>query len=97
MRTNSGRGTIRCGKTGFPSYNNGLKKIIGKSRVPFPPFEAGQIWALADSRLHIGQVGKTLVHYKQYQGKTTRAPVSLTNKIALEKYLIERKAALVQR
>jgi hypothetical protein len=74
-----------------------LKKITQKGRAPFPPFETGQIWALADSQLHIRQVGKTLVHYKQYQGKTIRAPVSLTNKAALEKYLIEQKAALVQR
>ena len=74
-----------------------MKKISQKSRVPLPPFETGQIWAMADSQLHIRQVGKTLVHYKHYQGKTVRAPVSLTNKAALEKYLIEQKAALMQR
>ena len=51
---------------------------------------------MAGSQVHIRQVGKTLVHYKQFQGKTVRAPVSLTNKAALEKYLIEQKASLVQ-
>ena len=52
---------------------------------------------MTGSQVHIRQVGKTLVHYKQYQGKTARAPVSLTNKASLERYLIEQKAALVQR
>ncbi|MBI3881768.1 MAG: hypothetical protein HY301_17100 [Verrucomicrobia bacterium] len=72
-------------------------KITAKRGTPLPPFETGQVWALAEAELHIGQVGKTLVHYKQFQGKTPRAPVSLTNKIALEKYLQEQKAVLLKR
>jgi hypothetical protein len=70
--------------------------IIPKSRIPLPPFLCGQVWELPDSRLHIGLVGKTLVHYKQYQGQTKRAPVSLANKVVLEKYLIAQKAVLLQ-
>lgn len=66
------------------------------SRAPIQPFQSGQVWELADSRLHIGLVGKTLVHYKQYHGKTKRAPISLANKIALKKYLAAQKAVLIR-
>jgi len=69
---------------------------ITKRSIPLPPFLSGQVWEVADSQLHIGLVGKTLVHYKQYQGQTKRAPVSLANKAALEKYLIANKAVLVR-
>ncbi len=65
------------------------------NRTPIQPFQSGQVWELADSRLHIGLVGKTLVHYKQYHGKTKRAPISLANKVALKKYLAAQKAVLI--
>jgi len=64
-----------------------------KNRVPL---QSGQVWELADSNLQIGLVGKTLVHYKHYKGKTKRAPISLAAKYVLEKYLKENKAILVQ-
>ena len=67
-----------------------------KSRMPLPPFETGQVWQMDDSNLHIGLIGKTLVHYKHYKGTTQRAPVSLAGKTVLEKFLIEKKAVLVQ-
>ena len=67
-----------------------------KSRLPLPAFETGQIWQMEDSNVRIGLIGKTLVHYKHFKGTTLRAPVSLTPKRALEKFLIERKAVLVQ-
>ncbi|MEY2410471.1 MAG: hypothetical protein QOF48_3141 [Verrucomicrobiota bacterium] len=67
-----------------------------KSRLPLPPFETGQVWQMEDSNVRIGLIGKTLVHYKHFKGTTLRAPVSLTAKRALEKFLIEKKAVLVQ-
>ena len=67
-----------------------------KSRIPLPEFQNGQVWQMANSNLQIDLVGKTLVHYKHYQGKTKRAPISLSGKKALEKYLKEHKAILVQ-
>ena len=51
---------------------------------------------MEDSNVRIGLIGKTLVHYKHFKGTTLRAPVSLTPKRALEKFLIEKKAVLVQ-
>ncbi len=47
------------------------------------------------SNLHIGLIGKTLVHYKHYKGDTKRAPISLSGKVVLEKYLKANKATLV--
>jgi len=67
-----------------------------KSRAPLPPFATGQIWQLENSRLQIGTIGKTLVHYKHFRGTTVRSPVSLTGKATLEKFLIENDAVLVE-
>jgi hypothetical protein len=67
-----------------------------KIRLPIQPFQTGQVWELSDSNLHIGTVGKTLVHYKHYKGGLKRAPISLAAKTVLEKYLKQNKAVLVQ-
>lgn len=58
-------------------------------------FETGQVWKLADSNLHIGMIGKTLVHYKHFKVAAKRAPVSLCSKVVLERYLIDNEAVLV--
>jgi hypothetical protein len=73
-----------------------MNNTLQKSRIPRPPIESGQVWELADSSLQIGLVGKTLVHYKHYKGKTKRAPISLAGIKTLEKYLKANKAVLVQ-
>ncbi len=51
---------------------------------------------MENSNVHIGLIGKTLVHYKHYKGDVQRAPVSLAGKLVLEKYLIEKEAVLVR-
>jgi hypothetical protein len=73
-----------------------MNNTLQKSRPTRPPFQSGQVWELADSSLQIGLVGKTLVHYKHYKGKTKRAPISLAGIKVLEKYLKVNKATLVQ-
>jgi hypothetical protein len=55
---------------------------------------AGQIWGLEDSHLHIGLVGKTLVHYKRYGLRTKRAPISLAAITELQEFLRRHKAVL---
>ena len=77
-------------------YSPCLKDMTRTSRLPQEPLQSGQIWELPDSNLQIDLVGKTLVHYKHYKGKTKRAPISLAGKKALEKYLKANKATLVQ-
>ena len=66
-----------------------------KSSVPCVAFETGQVWQLADSKLEIGLVGKTLVHYKHYKGLALRPPTQLSSKISLEKFLSTHEAALL--
>jgi len=73
-----------------------LKTLKQKSRTSLPPFATGQVWQLENSRLQIGTIGKTLVHYKHFRGTTVRSPVSLTGKATLEKFLIENDAVLIE-
>ena len=56
---------------------------------------SGQVWRMAASNLQIDLVGKTLVHYKLHKGTAKRAPVSLSGKKALERFLKQNKAVLV--
>ena len=72
-----------------------MKSKTRKNRV-LQPFESGQIWQMEDSHLEIGLIGKTLVHYKHYKGQVKRSPVSLLNKVALAKFLLENQAVLVR-
>lgn len=67
-----------------------------KKRKPLKPFQPGQVWEVADTNLRIGVVGKTLIHYKRYKGKTQGVPTSIANKIELERFLQENNAILVQ-
>jgi len=73
-----------------------VKTSMQKRRISLKPLESGQVWELSGSNLQIGLIGKTLVHYKLYKGKTGRAPVSLARKKVLEKYLQDNKAVLVE-
>ena len=73
-----------------------MKSKLRKNRVLLQPFQSGQIWQMEDSNLQIELVGKRLVHYKLYKGKTKRTPISLSGKEVVEKFLKENKAILVQ-
>jgi len=66
------------------------------NQVSLKPLENGQIWQVRDANLHIELVGKRLVHYKFYKPQTKRAPISLSAKLVLEKYLKQSKAVLLQ-
>jgi hypothetical protein len=67
-----------------------------KRKTELKPFQAGQVWEVADTSLRIGLVGKTLIHYKRYKGKTQGVPTSISSKTDLEKFLKDNKAILVQ-
>lgn len=47
------------------------------------------------SKVQIGLIGKTLVHYRHYKDGHQRVPIQLSSKVALEKYLIENGAVLI--
>jgi hypothetical protein len=64
-------------------------------KTPRRLLQTGQLWKMDGSSLHIGMVGKTLVHYKHYRGATKRAPISLAALDTLEKFLKQNRATLV--
>lgn len=55
----------------------------------------GQVWKLTDSRIEIGFVGRTLVHYRQLRGPVLRTPTQLASQAALEKELRNGNAVLL--
>jgi hypothetical protein len=67
-----------------------------KNRIPQKLLETGQVWQMEDSHLHVDLVGKHLVHYKLIKHEAKRTPMSLSNIKAVEKYLKDNKAVLVQ-
>ena len=73
-----------------------MKNRIANDRHPLTPVQAGQVWQLADSRVKIGLVGKRLVHYKHYRGPANTAPVFLSGRSALEKFLQDHDAVLIE-
>lgn len=72
-----------------------LKNIMRKSSGTPVEFVTGQVWQLADSKLEIGLVGRTLVHYKHYKGLALRPPTQLSSKTSLQKFLSDQEAVLL--
>lgn len=77
-------------------YKGDLKKSKKEPAAALPAFATGQIWQMEKSRVQIGMIGKTLVHYKHFRAGNVRSPVTLTGRVALEKFLIENSAVLVE-
>lgn len=71
------------------------KLIMRKSSGTNVEFVTGQVWQLADSKLEIGLVGRTLVHYKHYKGLALRPPTQLSSKTSLQKFLSDQEAVLL--
>lgn len=66
-----------------------------KSSGTIVEFVTGQVWQLADSKLEVGLVGRTLVHYKHYKGLALRPPTQLSSKTTLQKFLSDQEAVLL--
>jgi hypothetical protein len=71
---------------------------IGKPtpRNRLQPLETGQVWRMAELNLHVGLVGKLLVHYKLAKPDAVRSSNSCSSKSTVEKYLKKNKAVLIQ-
>jgi hypothetical protein len=72
-----------------------MKKHAQTSSSTFQPFQNGQVWKMDDSILQIRLVGKTLVHYKHYQGQAKRPPILLIGKTVLDRFLQQHDAVLL--
>jgi len=66
-----------------------------KNLIPPQELASGQVWAMDDSELQVGLVGKHLVHYKLVKGNAKRTSTSLSGKKAVEKFLKDNKAVLL--
>ena len=75
--------------------SDGMKTLDQMIGIRLAAFETGQVWKLLDSKLHIGIIGKRLVHYTHLKLGATTAPSSLCTKVALEHYLMENGAVLI--
>lgn len=84
-------GLAKC-LLGFASMKNKTRE----KRAPAKPLQSGQVWQMEDSSLRVGLVGKTLVHYKHFNNQVKRSPVSLSSKDALQRFLLENDAVLIQ-
>lgn len=73
-----------------------LNFIMKKKVNRLKPLQTGQVWEVADTNLRIGLIGKTLIHYKRYKGKTRGVPSSITSRTELERFLKENNAVLVR-
>jgi len=73
-----------------------MKNPPQQKTVTAQPFQSGQIWQMENSHVRIGEVGKTLVHYKLLKGELKRGPNRLTGKHALQDFLKDHRAILVQ-
>ena len=84
------------GQLNIPTPVQSKSSMKATNRVSRPQVAAGQVWRMQETECHIGQVGKTLVHYKLLKGTNSRVPTTLGNKLALEKHLKAKKAVLVK-
>jgi len=73
-----------------------MKNPPQKKNVTMQPFQSGQIWQMENSHVRIGDVGKTLVHYKVLKGEVKRGPIRLSGKPDLQNFLRVHRAILVQ-
>lgn len=73
-----------------------MKNPPQQKTVTMQPFQSGQIWQMGDSHVRIGEVGKTLVHYKLLKGEVKRGPNRLSGKHALQDFLRDHRATLLQ-
>jgi hypothetical protein len=73
-----------------------MTKTKAARRTTQKPLESGQVWRMAEMNLHVGMVGKLLVHYKLAKPNAVRIPNSCSGISTVEKYLKLNKAVLVK-
>ena len=67
-----------------------------KHRTCVKPLASGQVWHMAESDLHVKGVGRRLVQYKLFRGDAKKTVTTMSAVSAVESYLIDKKAVLVQ-
>lgn len=72
--------------------------IVEKSqpKIPLQPLKNGQLWRVGEGNLQVVMLGKLLVSYKLGKPDAVRVPKSMNSITAVERYLRENKAVLIQ-
>lgn len=73
-----------------------MAKTKSRRRLPLKPLEDGQTWRVAGMNLHVGTVGKLLVHYQLAKPDALRMTNQVNSKTTIEKYLKKNKAVLMR-
>lgn len=60
------------------------------------PLANGQVWRMAESDLHIKDVGRLLVQYKLFRKDARKTVTTMSAMRAVEQYLTRNRAVLVQ-
>ncbi len=69
-------------------------KIPRAPRIRPHALVTGQVWHMAGANLHVGMIGKLLVHYKLGKPNAVRVANSCSAIHTIEKYLKANKAVL---
>jgi hypothetical protein len=67
-----------------------------KNRIGLKQLANGQVWHMAESDLHVKDVGRLLVQYKLFRRDARKTITTMSAMRAVEKYLTQNKAILVQ-
>ena len=67
-----------------------------KNRIRGKPLANGQVWRMAESDLHVKDVGRLLVQYKLFRKDARKAVTTMSAMRVVENYLTQNKAVLVQ-
>jgi hypothetical protein len=73
-----------------------MKNSKRKNPLKAKPLANGQVWHMAESDLHIKDVGRLLVQYKLFRGAAKEPPTVMSAMRAVEGYLTQNKAVLVR-
>lgn len=67
-----------------------------KNRSRVKPLANGQVWRMAESDLHIKEVGRLLVQYKLFRKDARKTVTTMSAMRAVENYLTLNKAVLIE-
>ena len=67
-----------------------------KSRFRLKQLANGQVWRMAESDLHIKDVGRLLVQYKLFRRDARKTVTTMSAMRSVEEYLTKNRAVLVE-
>ncbi len=83
--------------TAKPTLKTPAKKLA-KAATPkaTPALTTGQLWLVEGKHLRVGIVGPLMVHYRLGKPDAPKTVAEINSKAAIEKYLKQKKAKLLE-